>query len=52
MVDSTQDIAVMGQLKICDCYVVQRKIHERLVELTVVDVSTELALYDRIKSGL
>nr|CAI5851138.1 unnamed protein product [Callosobruchus analis] len=48
MVDSTQDVAVMDQLAICVRYVVQGKVYERLLEMTVVDDSSEQALYERI----
>lgn len=52
MVDSTQDVAVMDQLTICVRYVVQGKVYERLLEMTVVDDSSGQALYERITSEL
>lgn len=52
MVDSTQDVAVMDQLAICVRYVVQGKVYERLLEMTVIDDSSGQALYERITSEL
>src|SRR5678816_3608235 len=52
MVDSTEDVAVMDQLAICVRYVFQGKIYERLLEITVVDDSSGLALHELIKSEL
>uniref|UniRef100_A0A6P7H0E8 Uncharacterized protein LOC114349311 n=1 Tax=Diabrotica virgifera virgifera TaxID=50390 RepID=A0A6P7H0E8_DIAVI len=52
MGDSTQDVAVMDQLAICVRYVVQGKVYERLLEMTVIDDSSGQALYERITSEL
>lgn len=52
MVDTTQDVVVMDQLAICVRYVVEGKLYERLLDLTVVHDSSGLALFEKLKADL